>query len=39
MLVLGDREVESGELAVRSHADGELGPMTAAAGGASGWRR
>ncbi len=31
MLVLGDREVESGEPAVRSHADGELGPMTAAA--------
>ena len=27
MLVLGDREAESGEPSVRSHADGELGPM------------
>jgi threonyl-tRNA synthetase len=31
MLVLGDREVEGGEPSVRSHADGELGPMSAAA--------
>jgi threonyl-tRNA synthetase len=28
MLVVGDREEESGEVAVRSHADGELGSMT-----------
>jgi len=27
MLVVGDREEESGEVAVRSHADGELGAM------------
>jgi threonyl-tRNA synthetase len=31
MLVLGDREAESGEPSVRSHADGELGAMSAAA--------
>jgi len=30
MVVLGDREVESGELAVRSHEDGDLGAMRAA---------
>jgi threonyl-tRNA synthetase len=30
MLVVGDREQEAGGLAVRSHADGELGAMTAA---------
>ncbi|MGK2955923.1 MAG: threonine--tRNA ligase [Solirubrobacterales bacterium] len=28
MLVVGDREVEAGEVAVRSHDDGELGSMT-----------
>ncbi len=28
MLVVGDREEESGEVAVRSHAEGELGTMT-----------
>jgi threonyl-tRNA synthetase len=27
MLVVGDREEESGEVAVRSHVDGELGAM------------
>ena len=27
MLVVGDREEESGEVAVRSHAEGELGTM------------
>jgi threonyl-tRNA synthetase len=31
MLVLGDREAESGEPSVRSHSDGELGPMSPAA--------
>ncbi len=31
MLVVGDREIESGEPSVRSHVDGELGPMPAAA--------
>lgn len=31
MLVLGDREVEQGGAAVRSHADGDLGVLTAAA--------
>jgi threonyl-tRNA synthetase len=31
MVVLGDREVGSGELAVRSHADGDLGAMAPAA--------
>ncbi len=31
MLVLGDREAESGEPSVRSHSDGELGSMTPAA--------
>jgi threonyl-tRNA synthetase len=31
MVVLGDRELESGELAVRSHADGDLGSLTPAA--------
>jgi len=30
MLVVGDREVEAGEVAVRSHRDGELGSMTVA---------
>jgi threonyl-tRNA synthetase len=30
MLVVGDREEESGEVAVRSHADGELGTMAIA---------
>ncbi|MFN8217258.1 MAG: threonine--tRNA ligase [Solirubrobacterales bacterium] len=30
MLVVGDREQEAGALAVRSHADGDLGAMTAA---------
>jgi threonyl-tRNA synthetase len=28
MLVVGDREMEGGEVAVRSHVDGELGKMT-----------
>lgn len=28
MLVIGDREVEAGEVAVRSHEDGELGTMS-----------
>jgi len=28
MLVVGDREEESGEVAVRSHAEGELGSMS-----------
>jgi threonyl-tRNA synthetase len=28
MVVLGDREVESGQLAVRSHEDGDLGAMS-----------
>ena len=27
MLVVGDREVEAGEVSVRSHEDGELGSM------------
>ena len=31
MLVVGDREEESGEVAVRSHAEGELGAMALAA--------
>ena len=31
MLVLGDREVESGQPSVRSHSDGELGAMAPAA--------
>ncbi len=31
MLVLGDRELEAGGAAVRSHADGDLGVMDAAA--------
>jgi threonyl-tRNA synthetase len=30
MLVVGDREQEAGGVAVRSHADGELGAMPAA---------
>jgi threonyl-tRNA synthetase len=30
MVVFGDREAESGELAVRSHSDGDIGAMTAA---------
>lgn len=30
MLVVGDREVEAGEVAVRSHEDGELGAMSVA---------
>ena len=30
MLVVGDREVEAGEVAVRSHEDGELGAMPVA---------
>ena len=30
MVVLGDREVESGELAVRSHAQGDVGAQTVA---------
>ncbi len=30
MLVVGDREQEAGAVAVRSHSDGELGPMPAA---------
>jgi hypothetical protein len=29
MLVVGDREAEAGGAAVRSHADGDLGVMTA----------
>ena len=29
MLVLGDREIEAGGAAVRSHADGELGMLSA----------
>jgi threonyl-tRNA synthetase len=28
MVVIGDQEIESGELAVRSHADGDLGAMS-----------
>ena len=28
MLVIGDKEVESGELAVRSRANGDLGSMS-----------
>ena len=28
MVILGDREAESGEISVRSHADGDLGAMT-----------
>jgi threonyl-tRNA synthetase len=31
MLVVGDREQEAGAVAVRSHADGELGEMSLAA--------
>jgi len=31
MLVLGDREAESGEPSVRSHDEGELGAMAPAA--------
>ena len=31
MLVVGDREAEAGGAAVRSHADGDLGTMDAAA--------
>ncbi|HNC06963.1 MAG TPA: His/Gly/Thr/Pro-type tRNA ligase C-terminal domain-containing protein [Solirubrobacterales bacterium] len=27
MLVVGDREMEAGEVSVRSHEDGELGSM------------
>jgi threonyl-tRNA synthetase len=30
MVVVGDREEESGEVAVRSHAEGELGTMSLA---------
>ena len=30
MIVLGDREAESGELAIRSHAEGDIGTMSAA---------
>jgi len=31
MVILGDREAESGEISVRSHADGDLGAMSAEA--------
>jgi threonyl-tRNA synthetase len=31
MVIMGDREAESGELSVRSHADGDLGAMAAEA--------
>jgi threonyl-tRNA synthetase len=34
MLVIGDREVEGGMVAVRSHADGDLGSMEPAAAAA-----
>jgi threonyl-tRNA synthetase len=30
MLVVGDKEKESGKLAIRSHDDGDVGEMTAA---------
>jgi threonyl-tRNA synthetase len=30
MLVVGDREIEAGGASVRSHADGELGTLSAA---------
>ena len=28
MVIFGDREAESGEISVRSHADGDLGAMS-----------